>query len=223
MLNRRQFRFRRPPPRRPSSTSRGRLRQAARATTSSSGGRVIDSSVRLDGIRDIAISQGASPLWMPPSPPTRLKPSTLVASWSSRTHRHPYAYRALRRRADACAAGRSDGWIDAGSQGADRIAETIAVARSSPQPGRVLINIGRGGILPEGGDGSRSRGRKRGAGCHRQESRVHRRREGAAVGKCGRERLRGASPRAGSRLVIRYTSDDPHGADGLAASGYSRS
>ena len=41
------------------------------------------------------------------------------------------------------------GWIDAGSQGADRIAETIAVARSSPQPGRVLINIGRGGILPK--------------------------------------------------------------------------
>jgi dihydroorotase len=42
------------------------------------------------------------------------------------------------------------GWIDAGSQGADRIGETIAVARSSPQQGRVLINIGRNGILPEG-------------------------------------------------------------------------
>ena len=47
------------------------------------GGRVIDSSVRLDGIRDIAISQGASPLWMPHNAATRLKPSTLVASWSS--------------------------------------------------------------------------------------------------------------------------------------------
>jgi dihydroorotase len=42
------------------------------------------------------------------------------------------------------------GWIDAGSQGADRIGETIAVARSAPQQGRVLINIGRAGILPEG-------------------------------------------------------------------------
>ena len=42
------------------------------------------------------------------------------------------------------------GWIDAGTQGADHIAETIAVARSSPQQGRVLINIGRAGILPEG-------------------------------------------------------------------------
>ena len=42
------------------------------------------------------------------------------------------------------------GWIDAGSQGADHIADTVAVARSSPQPGRVLINIGRAGILAEG-------------------------------------------------------------------------
>jgi dihydroorotase len=42
------------------------------------------------------------------------------------------------------------GWIDAGSQGADRIADTVAVARTSPQPGRVLVNIGRAGILPEG-------------------------------------------------------------------------
>ena len=42
------------------------------------------------------------------------------------------------------------GWIDAGSQGADRIADMVAVARSSPQQGRVLINIGRAGILPDG-------------------------------------------------------------------------
>jgi dihydroorotase len=42
------------------------------------------------------------------------------------------------------------GWIDAGSQGADHIADTIAVAKSAPQQARVLINIGRAGILPEG-------------------------------------------------------------------------
>ena len=42
------------------------------------------------------------------------------------------------------------GWIDAGSQGADRIGDTAAVARMSPQQGRVLINIGRAGILPDG-------------------------------------------------------------------------
>jgi dihydroorotase len=42
------------------------------------------------------------------------------------------------------------GWIDAGSQGADHIADVVAIARSAPQPGRVLINIGRAGILPDG-------------------------------------------------------------------------
>jgi dihydroorotase len=42
------------------------------------------------------------------------------------------------------------GWIDAGSYGADRIAETIAVAKASPQQGRVLINIGRAGVQQDG-------------------------------------------------------------------------
>ncbi|HSR05506.1 MAG TPA: amidohydrolase family protein, partial [Bryobacteraceae bacterium] len=49
-----------------------------------------------------------------------------------------------------CLADGVTGWVDAGSQGADRISETIAVAKSAPQLGRVLINIGRAGILPEG-------------------------------------------------------------------------
>src|SRR5204863_6155746 len=35
-------------------------------------------------------------------------------------------------------------------QGADRIAETITIAKSAPQQCRVLINIGRSGLLPEG-------------------------------------------------------------------------
>jgi dihydroorotase len=42
------------------------------------------------------------------------------------------------------------GFIDAGSQGADRITEVINVVKSAPQPGRALINIGRAGIIPEG-------------------------------------------------------------------------
>src|SRR6185436_11181589 len=42
------------------------------------------------------------------------------------------------------------GWIDAGTQGADHISDVIAVAQASLQPGRVLINIGRAGLLPEG-------------------------------------------------------------------------
>ncbi len=42
------------------------------------------------------------------------------------------------------------GWIDAGSQGADHIDDAIAVAKIAPQPCRILINIGRAGILPDG-------------------------------------------------------------------------
>ena len=49
-----------------------------------------------------------------------------------------------------CLADGVTGFIDAGSQGADRINETIAVAKSAPQPCRVLLNIGRAGILTEG-------------------------------------------------------------------------
>ena len=42
------------------------------------------------------------------------------------------------------------GWVDAGSAGADRIDDVVAIARAAPQPARVLINIGRAGILPDG-------------------------------------------------------------------------
>jgi dihydroorotase len=49
-----------------------------------------------------------------------------------------------------CLADGVTGWVDAGSQGADHIGDPVAVAKSAPQQGRVLINIGRAGILPEG-------------------------------------------------------------------------
>src|SRR5213593_5023630 len=49
-----------------------------------------------------------------------------------------------------CLADGVTGFIDAGSQGADRIGETIAIARSAPQQCRVLVNIGRAGILSDG-------------------------------------------------------------------------
>src|SRR5260370_35414405 len=42
------------------------------------------------------------------------------------------------------------GWIDAGSQGADHIADSVAAAKTAPQQVRCLINIGLAGILPEG-------------------------------------------------------------------------
>lgn len=42
------------------------------------------------------------------------------------------------------------GWVDAGSAGADNVDEIVAVARSAPQPARILLNIGRKGVIPEG-------------------------------------------------------------------------
>ena len=74
------------------------------------------------------------------------------------------------------------GWIDAGSQGADGIDDRVAVARASPQPGRVLINIGRGGILPDGDTKDLTRADVGAAKRrHRAQPRLCRRRQGAAV------------------------------------------
>jgi dihydroorotase len=115
------------------------------------GGRVIDPSARLDAIRDVAISEGRIASVQAniagDAAETIDARGKLVVPGLLDVHTH---------------AGRSaegpglvlrdgvTGWIDAGSQGADRIGDIIAVARSAPQQGRVLINIGRAGILPDG-------------------------------------------------------------------------
>lgn len=49
-----------------------------------------------------------------------------------------------------CLADGVTGWVDAGSAGADNVDEIVAVARSAPQPARILLNIGRRGVIPEG-------------------------------------------------------------------------
>ena len=115
------------------------------------GGRVIDPSVRLDAVRDVAISGGRIAAIeaniagdAADSIDARGK---LVVPGLIDIHTH------TARAAEGPGLVLQDGvtgWIDAGSQGADHIADTIAVARSAPQPGRVLINIGRAGILPDG-------------------------------------------------------------------------
>jgi dihydroorotase len=115
------------------------------------GGRVVDPSVRLDAIRDVAIS-GARIVAVETSiagdaADTIDARGKLVVPGLIDIHTH------TARSAEGPGRVLQDGvtgWIDAGTQGADRIAETIAVARSAPQQGRVLINIGRAGILPEG-------------------------------------------------------------------------
>ncbi len=115
------------------------------------GGRVIDPSVRLDAIRDVAISGGrivaVEASIAGDAADTIDARGKLVVPGLLDIHTHAGRYN---EGPGLVLQDGVTGWIDAGSQGADHIGEIIAVARSSPQQGRVLINIGRAGILPEG-------------------------------------------------------------------------
>ena len=115
------------------------------------GGRVIDPSLRIDAIRDVAIAQGriaAVEANIAGDPADTIDArGKLVVPGLIDIHTH------TARTGEGPGLVLSDGvtgWIDAGSQGADRIGEMVDVARTSPQQGRVLINIGRAGILPDG-------------------------------------------------------------------------
>ena len=115
------------------------------------GGRVIDPSLRLDAIRDVAITGGriAAVAADLPDDAADVIDATgrLVIPGLVDIHTH-YARDEEGPRVGL--AGGVTGWIDAGSGGADQIDGMVAVARSAPQPAGVLINIGRAGILPEG-------------------------------------------------------------------------
>jgi dihydroorotase len=115
------------------------------------GGRVIDPSRKLNAIRDVAIAGGriaaVEPAISAEAAETIDARGKLVVPGLIDIHTH--AARA-KDGPTLCLADGVTGWVDAGSQGADRIGETIAIAKSAPQPCRVLVNIGRAGILPEG-------------------------------------------------------------------------
>ena len=115
------------------------------------GGRVIDPSLRLDAVRDVGIVGGriaaVEPTLSAEAAATLDARGKLVVPGLIDIHTH------AARSAEGPGLLLRDGvtgWIDAGSAGADGIEAAVAVARASPQPGRVLINIGRGGILPDG-------------------------------------------------------------------------
>ena len=115
------------------------------------GGRVIDPSLRLDGIRDVAIAAGRIAAIDAniggEAADTIDARGKLVVPGLIDIHTHAASS------ADGPRMLLEDGvtgWIDAGSQGADRIADPVAAAKASPQPGRVLINIGRAGVQSDG-------------------------------------------------------------------------
>jgi dihydroorotase len=115
------------------------------------GGRVIDPSLRINGVRDVAIVGGriaaVEGSIAGDATATIDARGKLVVPGLLDIHSH------YGREKDGAPVGLADGvtgWIDAGSQGADHIADAVAIAKASPQPGRLLINIGRAGILPDG-------------------------------------------------------------------------
>ena len=116
------------------------------------GGRVLEPSLRIDAIRDVAIAGGriaAVEADIPAGAADVIDArGRFVVPGLLDVHTH-YARDAEGTR--VCLEDGVTAWVDAGSAGADDIADRVAIARSAPQQGRVLINIGRAGILP-GGD-----------------------------------------------------------------------
>src|SRR5467141_2329824 len=115
------------------------------------GGRAIDPSLRVDAIRDVAIAGGRiaaveANVAGDAAETVDARGKIVVAGLLDI---HTHAAR-VKDGPALCLADGVTGFVDAGSQGADRINEPIAIAKSAPQPCRVLINIGRAGILPEG-------------------------------------------------------------------------
>ena len=115
------------------------------------GGRVIDPSRKLDAIRDVGIAHGRIAAIEAnisgEAAETIDARGKLVVPGLIDIHTHAAR---IKEGPGLCLADGVTEFVDAGSQGADRIGETIAVAQSALQPCRVLINIGRAGILPEG-------------------------------------------------------------------------
>jgi len=117
------------------------------------GGRVIDPSVGLDAIRDIAIAAGKI-----------VTVEADIAGDASQTidargkivapgliDIHTHAGRSKEGPALLVQDGVT-GWVDAGSAGADNIDQIATVARTGPQVGRALVNIARTGVISPAGE-----------------------------------------------------------------------
>ena len=115
------------------------------------GGRVIDPSRRLDAVRDVAISGGRiaaveSNLAVADAASTIDATGKLVVPGLIDIHTHA---RSMEMPA-ICLSNGVTSLVDAGSQGVDRIDEVIAAAKGAPNRVRILLNVARTGILPDG-------------------------------------------------------------------------
>ncbi len=128
----------------------GEVRAAAKYDLIVKGGRVMDPASGLDAMRDVAISGGkiaAVKAGLSGAAETIDAKGKLVVPGLIDIHTH-----AAREKngPELCLEDGVTGLIDAGSQGADRIQEPLAVARTARQTCRLLLNIGRAGILSDG-------------------------------------------------------------------------
>src|ERR1700723_582688 len=117
------------------------------------GGRVIDPSMGLDAIRDVAIS-GDRIVAIEASIATDAA-ATIDARGKVVTAGlidiHTHAGRS-KEGPSMCLQDGVTGWVDAGSGGADNIDAVTAIARGAPQTGRFLVNIARTGVVTPTGE-----------------------------------------------------------------------
>jgi dihydroorotase len=115
------------------------------------GGRVIDPSVGLDAVRDVAIAAGKIAAVETDirgdAADTIDARGKIVAPGLIDIHTHAAR---VAEGARICLQDGVTGWVDCGSAGADNIDQIAATARAAPQIGRVLVNISRTGNAPDG-------------------------------------------------------------------------
>jgi dihydroorotase len=115
------------------------------------GGRVIDPSLGIDGIRDVAIAGGkiaaVEANITADSTETIDARGKIVAPGLVDIHSHAAR---TKEGPPLCLLDGVTGWVDAGSYGADAIDRGAAIAKGGPNLGRLLINIARTGVAPGG-------------------------------------------------------------------------
>ena len=115
------------------------------------GGRVIDPIRRFDGARDVGIAGGRikaveANIAASEAATTIDATGKLVVPGLVDIHTHARS----KEMPSICLSNGVTSLVDAGSEGVDRIEEIVATAKGAPNRVRILLNIARTGILPDG-------------------------------------------------------------------------